>query len=246
MAFSFQPKVVSNGLVLYVDAGNTKSYPGSGTVWTDLSSTQITGSLTNGPTFNSANGGSIRFDGTNDYVNLGSSNTLNFTDAFSVSFWTNSNLSVNNYQYFVDRWEYQSGNFRQWSFDNSTGPVGSITWSLNTIGFRITSAGTDATATRITSSNVSYSNQWINVCGIWDKTNIHLYINGISASNPVAASTMVSTPDKNTFIGNTPSFASGHYPLSGSIAITSMYNRALSATEVLQNYNALKGRFGLT
>jgi hypothetical protein len=244
MAFSFQPKVVSDGLVLFVDAGNTKSYPGSGTVWADLSSTQITGSLTNGPTFNSANGGSIRFDGTNDYVNLGSSNTLNFTDAFSVSFWTNSNLSVNNYQYFVDRWEYQSGNFRQWSFDNTTtAPVG---WSLNTISFRITSAGTDATATRITSSNASYSNQWINVCGIWDKTNIHLYINGISASNPVTASTMVSTPDKNTFIGNTPSFAVGHYPLSGSIAITSIYNRALSATEVLQNYNALKGRFNLT
>jgi hypothetical protein len=210
-----------------------------------LSPTQITGSLTNGPTFNSANGGSIRFDGTNDYVNLGSSNTLNFTDAFSVSFWTNSNLSVNNYQYFVDRWEYQSGNFRQWSFDNSAGTVGSMTWSLNTIGFRISSAGTDATTTRITSSNASYSNQWINVCGIWDKTNIHLYINGISASNPVAASTMVSTPDKNTFIGNTPSFAIVNYPLNGSIAITSIYNRALSATEVLQNFEATRERFGV-
>ena len=68
MAFNFSPKIVTNGLVLALDAANTKSYPGSGTVWSDLTPNGNNGALTNGPTFNSANGGSIVFDGTNDYL----------------------------------------------------------------------------------------------------------------------------------------------------------------------------------
>jgi hypothetical protein len=243
MAFSFQPKVVSDGLVLYVDAGNTKSYPGSGTVWTDLSSTQITGSLTNGPTFNSASGGSIRFDGTNDYVDLGTNSTLNFTGPFSVSVWTNVNLSGQS-QYFVNRWTFGTGNFRQWSIDNIKGgiypaPVQSL------FHFRISSNGTDAGSVFISSSvSASYSNNWVNVCAIWDASFIYLYINGLSANTRVSAPTMVSTSGQKTFIGGSDTGTA--LPPSGSIAITSIYNRALSAAEVLQNYNALKGRFNLT
>ncbi|NCW12447.1 MAG: hypothetical protein EBV82_04635, partial [Chitinophagia bacterium] len=74
-AFAFFTPVRSGdyvGRILFLDAGNNRSYSGTGITWTDLSSTAITGSLTNGPTFSSANGGGIVFDGTNDYVNLGS------------------------------------------------------------------------------------------------------------------------------------------------------------------------------
>ena len=69
MAFNYSPKIVTNGLVLCLDAGNVKSYVSGSTTWTDLSPTQKNGILTNGPTFNSSNGGSIVFDGVDDYIN---------------------------------------------------------------------------------------------------------------------------------------------------------------------------------
>ena len=68
MATYYSPKIVTNGLVLCLDAGNTKSYSGSGTTWTDLSESATNGTLTNGPTFNSDNKGSIVFDGIDDYI----------------------------------------------------------------------------------------------------------------------------------------------------------------------------------
>jgi hypothetical protein len=80
------------------------------------------------------------------------------------------------------------------------------------------------------------------VCGIWDKTNIYLYINGVSANTPVAASSMVSTPDRKTFIGGT---LSANIPVTGSIAMASFYNRALSTDEVLQNYESTREKFNL-
>jgi hypothetical protein len=237
------PRMVTDGLVLYIDAANTKSYPGSGTVWTDLSRTQITGSLTNGPTFNTQNGGSIFFDGTDDIVDFGTSDSLNFTDSFSVSFWMRANLSIaNKAQFFVNRWTWDVGSFRQWTFDNIIQRIPVSVIGTNSIAFSISSAGTDGTSVIISSSNSAYSNNWVNVCGIWDKSNIYLYINGVSANTPRPATAMVSTPNRKTFIGGT---LSANIPITGSIAITSMYNRALSATEVLQNFEATRERFGV-
>ena len=70
MAFAYSPKILTDGLVFAVDAANKKSYPGSGTTWTDLAGSND-GTLTNGPTFNSGDGGSIVFDGTDDLVDFG-------------------------------------------------------------------------------------------------------------------------------------------------------------------------------
>ena len=71
MSFSFSPKIVTDGLVLYLDAANTRSYVSGSTVWTDLSRVGNNGLLINGPTFNSLNNGSIVFNGTNQYVDCG-------------------------------------------------------------------------------------------------------------------------------------------------------------------------------
>ena len=73
MAFNYSPRIIQDGLVLYLDAANTKSYPTTGTTWSDLSRRGNNGTLTNGPTFNSSNGGIIVFDGINNYVDFGSS-----------------------------------------------------------------------------------------------------------------------------------------------------------------------------
>ena len=78
MAFNFSPKVVTEGLVLYLDAANTKSYVSGSTTWSDLSRSRNNGTLVNGPTFNSSNGGFIRCDGTNDYIEVLDNNSLDF------------------------------------------------------------------------------------------------------------------------------------------------------------------------
>ena len=80
MGLSHSPRIVTDGLVFCVDAGDKMSYPGAGTTWTDLSKNRNNGTLTNGPTFNSANGGSIVFDGTNDYANMSNFNFFNYCD----------------------------------------------------------------------------------------------------------------------------------------------------------------------
>ena len=72
MSTKYSPKIVTDGLVLCLDAANSKSYPGSGTSWNDLSRNNNTGTLTNGPTYTSSFGGSSVFDGTNDYVSKSS------------------------------------------------------------------------------------------------------------------------------------------------------------------------------
>jgi len=76
MAIHRGPKIITNGLILCLDAASTKSYPGSGTTWFDRSGNGNNGVLTNGPTFSSTNGGSIVFDGTNDYVQVAGSVTI--------------------------------------------------------------------------------------------------------------------------------------------------------------------------
>ena len=92
--FAYSPKIITNGLVLYLDAGNSLSYPGSGTIWTDLSRSQVSGSLLNGPTYNSANNGSIVFDGSNDYVDCGNNSSLNAPDEITLSAWINGTYNA--------------------------------------------------------------------------------------------------------------------------------------------------------
>ena len=97
MSIFYNPRIVTDGLVLALDAGNTKSYPGSGTTWTDLSGRGNTGTLTNGPTYSSANGGSIVFDGTNDHVTMSGNNISGLsaeTTDFSICIWVKYNSTA--------------------------------------------------------------------------------------------------------------------------------------------------------
>ena len=90
MAFNYSPKIVTDGLVLYLDAANSKSYVSGSTTWNDISRSGINGTLVNGPTFTGSNGGSIVFDGVNDYVSLNNNTTTQFsnTDPWSFSITT--------------------------------------------------------------------------------------------------------------------------------------------------------------
>ena len=94
MGIAYNPRTITDGLVLCLDAANTKSYPGSGTTWTDLSGRGNTGTLTNGPTYSSANGGSIVFDGTDDIVNT----SYVSSNAFTWSVWFKTNVVSSGYR----------------------------------------------------------------------------------------------------------------------------------------------------
>ncbi len=216
MATNYNPSIVTSGLVLALDAGNTKSYPGTGTTWTDLSGNGYTGTLVNGPTYSSSNGGSIVFDGSNDYVttNYSAENTY---WSFEYAFYFNA-FPVGSGT--VCAGKYAGGN-AIWS-----GPNNAISLSIN--------GGTISSGITPTSGN------WYIVTCILGATGQRLYVNG---ELKATGSTTTTSPGSVWTLG---SFGvGGNYWLNGRIASFKLYNFALDNDQVFQNYSALRGRFGL-
>lgn len=212
--------IVTSGLTLNLDAGNASSYPGSGTSWYDLSGNNRTGTLTNGPTYSSANMGSIVFDGTNDYVSFGV--LIDSTTTVSAEMW------FYNTQASGESTLLMNGNGSNAGYAIGLGLCSSGITNLTVLFGGI--------ACNVVTATVS-TNTWYQM--VYTKTgssNI-LYVNGTQRST---ANQNCNSPSGNlTTIGG----SAGGYK--GNIAITRMYNRVLSAAEVLQNYNAIKNRFGL-
>ena len=230
MGISRGPKIVSSGLVLCLDAANKVSYPGSGTVWTDLSGNNNTGTLTNGPTFSGGNMGSIVFDGTNDYLSFNNSGT---TTPFDFG---NGNMTCM-------FWMLSSG----WA-DNASRGVISKKASDSTSGWVIYNDGGYPTKLNarlggqnnfVTSTSVSTS-----VYQCWSltrsSTTLTWYCNGVLDSTDTNTSNISDTTVE-LQVGRSQTW-NGYFK--GNISNVMFYNRALSAAEVLQNYNATKGRFG--
>jgi hypothetical protein len=230
MSASAGPDIITDGLVLCLDAGNRDSYPGSGTVWRDLAGRGLNGTLTNGPTFNSNNGGSVVFDGVNDYVNLGD---LDLSSSFTLSLWfKGSTTQPDTFCGLFNK--SNSSNFGNW------GLYGDANSSYVRFGFYNTSSSQREVSN--SSFNDIKANIWVNYVGTYDFSNLRLYRNGIQ----IASAAESSTPENNN---NTASIgyrvAGNDFAYSGLVSIASIYNRALTPQEVLQNYNATKGRFGL-
>ena len=224
MGLAHSPRIVTDGLVLALDAGNTKSYPGSGTAWTDLSGNGNNGTLTNGPTFDSGNGGSIVFDGTDDEVdNFSSSDFAAGTDNFSFSVWIRRNGP-------------QIGGAGIISVS------GSANWEFRVVeglDMRIRASGVVLNYSSVDLPDLT----WTNMSFVREGTGTNqskLYVDGklkASASNfttNIAGTDFVIGKDRtgNDFFG-------------GNISIVKYYNRALTAAEVQQNFNAFRGRYGI-
>ena len=234
MATLYSPKIVTNGLVMYLDAGNSRSYPGSGTSWTDLSRNGITGTLTNGPTFNSANGGVLSFDGTNDYVNCGSVSS-NLSSGVSIQLFFKSTDITSRQQGLLT---YQTGTLGNPYINFWCPGNGSLRWET----FTSTSPNV---GTSIFSSNL-LNNVWYHIIGTYSSNGSNattrIYTNGIESTSSILSAPNFSSSYNYTLeIGRYQGFG----VLSGNIAQALIYNRALSASEVRQNYHATKGRFGL-
>ena len=219
MSTKYNPSIVKDNLVLYLDAANTKSYPGSGTTWTDISGKGNDGTLTNGPTFSSDNLGNIVFDGSNDFVSIPN---VALSRNCSILFWFKDNNPGN----WTDIFTFQTGD------DNTASSVvkhGIVAYQYN--WYR---SGFVSGTTLFNHTGTKYD--FISL--VFDDTNATCYQNAVQTAQ-TASSDFGSASD--ICLGKRLTFAYW----TGNIAQFSIYNRALTALEVKQNYNALKSRFGL-
>jgi hypothetical protein len=217
------PATVTSGLVLELDAGNIKSYQSGSTTWFDKSGNANNGTLTNGPTFNTGSLGSIVFDGVDDYV----------TGSCSL---TGQNITIN-----------------MWCYPTTTGvyrtPLTNKILDFTMTGYAIQQRnnGTFWVAIGIWGvssdyvSDIPYSiNQWINLSMTYNGTTIAAYKNG---------SLFGTTPSTRTFSTGSLIIGAGQRAnteyFSGNISSVQIYNRSLSASEVQQNFNATRARFGI-
>jgi hypothetical protein len=226
------PKIVTDGLVLCLDAGNTKSYPGSGTMWTDISRAGNNGTLTNGPTYSSANGGSISFDGADDFV-LGSVPSSTFSNPHTIECWFYRTV------------------LKQWSglFSNNVGTTSCtiLTFIDSTNKIGTNQAGVSATDISIDLGS-DHLNKWI-YCAITfagatngSSVNVYAFKDGAFLNSTGSLYWNLSTSGS-YYVGR--HWGSAFQIHQGFIPMVKVYNRALSRSEVQQNYNATKGRFKL-
>jgi hypothetical protein len=225
------PNIVKNGLVLWLDAANTKSYPDSGTNWADLSGNNYSGSLVNGPTFSSANNGSIVFDGVNDYTAF--SNILNFTsEPFTFSYWINFVRLTTN-QVNQGPIVFYKGSYQANGYYNQIGITGGIVF--------ITNQGGAYQATSTNEGVISPGN-WYNICYTRNGSSVKIYVNNVDrTASPATHINPASAVGIYFRLAMYSNDINGNFRLSNFLT----YDRTLSAQEIQQNYNATKARYGL-
>ena len=225
------PHIVDDGLVFAVDAGSGRSYPGSGTSTTSLVGTSV-GTLTNGVGFDTANGGSFTFDGSDDYISVAYNTELNTPLGATFDVWIYPTSSGE----FLSRGTSDSGT----NPDNPRFYIG----SSGNLYFDWSSTGSDTYVD--TAVSVVTLNAWNNIIGVATPgQQLRVYVNTIEASYTTVSNTLPTslpnTPNPLIIGGATwvPRY------IAGKIAAVRLYNKSLSATERSQNYNAQRTRFGL-
>ena len=245
------PSIITTGLVLHLDAGNASSYPGSGNTWTDLIGSKVFTLYNNGtgawtddpPTYNSANGGHLQFD----------------NSKLQWARCTTSLSSINNYT--VESWWYpNSTNITTSNFCVISELEGSRTnYSLGmgqiaSNKFFNSYFRTDFQKVLSTNNASTYFNTgWLYMSGTYNNTTgkLNLYINGALAATEATSDEFYRSPTSSfqgMVVGAPSSFGlAQEYQnyLGGSVAIVRIYNAALTSTQITQNYNAQRARFGL-
>jgi hypothetical protein len=226
---NFDGTVLAN-LILNLDAGNTNSYPGSGTIWYDLSGNSNNGTLVNGVGYDSANQGSLVFDGVNDYVTLSSAQLAPGTGAFTWNFWAKH----------IPTGETSPDTYSiVFSGTGSNTTYGVVSMDSDTYGLSYYANGR-----HIVDYNTAFNSNWWHIAfvgngGASGSRTLKLYRNGVQAGSTF-------TTDYN-FTSTTPVIGRNHSAFSevmrGNISNVSYYNRELTAEEIQKNYNALKGRY---
>jgi hypothetical protein len=233
------PHIVEDGLVFALDAASERSYPGSGAAWYDLSNDKNTGTLYNGVSYSTTDGGTMSFDGSDDYMQSDVSTTsLDGDPSFSADMFVKRRTGTN-----------VGSNDGFWGIGgvNQGNGISGWTPTTNLINLDVYDS------TRLATSVYYPENEWIHIC--WTKngagtetTNVKCYINGVSTSltktRNATRTNQFNTSTTGVCLGRISSNYSGFYsPID--VATYKIYDRALTAAEVLQNYNAIRSRFGL-
>ena len=235
MATYYNPKIVTDNLLLYLDAANAKSYSGSGTAWKDLSGKGHDATLVNGPTYSSNNGGYLNFDGSNDYATLPNMDLTGNEITFSI--WTYALTDTTASLIFLG---------------DSTAPHGNgriiqvhLPYSGNYYFDKGHDGSSSASYDRINGSlpNSDWQNAWVN----WAFTanastgSMKIYRNAsLYASGTGKTKTLSNSDGDMKFIAH-----SGTAYYNGNISNLQLYKQELSSSEVTQNFNALRSRFGV-
>mgnify|MGYP003634681399 FL=1 len=226
MATAYQPKIITDGLVLCLDAADLKSYPGSGTTWTDRSGNTNNVTLVNGVGFGSNNGGVLTFDGVNDHATAG--NFFNY-QAFTINLWVNPGSTQAQYADILDN---NHSGAQNWVLQqNST--------TQNQYSFNVFGASYQNSVTG--NFNLT-AGVWVNLTFTYDGTKVRGYNNGVLFATGGALGTTINYSNQSFNIGRWG--AGGRY-WEGEYGSLHAYNRTLSDAEIHQNYNTLKSRFEL-
>jgi hypothetical protein len=225
MAFGNGPRIVTNGLLMSLDAADRNSYVSGSTTWFDLSGNNNSGSLINGPIFNTGSFGNIVFDGADDHINTSYSSSLS---DFSLAVWFKSTDSTNAASARIIDKNFSTG---FWTGKNTSG-------TANSWGGGVIQSGPPYGIFIPLNDGV-----WNYMVQVRQGTSYTLYGNGITNTTSTTIPSSILNSEK-IFIGSTNNNLVGYY-FKGSIGLVHLYNRALSPLEVLQNYNAQKSRFGL-
>ena len=242
MAIHDNPRIVTNGLVLHLDAANIRSYPGSGTAWTDMSGNGKDGTLTNGPTFNANNSGSIVFDKVNDYVILSNSYSSPSLPTGSSSrtliscFKTGASITAPYYEHIL---HYGTANLNQaygLALFNiaSSFYIANHTWSGTSYFTNFAVSTNTIYYVAVTYNDSSTPRNTFFVNGIFGTTGFGQFKSADYSINTGSA--------ENLYLGCRISPAEF---FGGSIYFVQIYNRALTQAEIRQNFNATRGRFGI-
>lgn len=228
MSLAHHPSIVRNGLVLYLDAGNRKSYPTTGTVWTDLTKNKANGTLTNSPTYSTSNNGYLIFNGSNQYIVNSDYSQLAFgTGNYTIDGWINFN-------------QIKDGSILMTPDSNLSVSQNVYWWfGYNASQLRF---GQHFTANGVFCTWTPSTGVWYNIAATRTSGTTALYINGISQSvtNPTIfnATSWSQRGYAIARINGTPTYTNGY------IASVKVYNMGLTASQILQNYNATKSRYG--
>jgi len=255
MGFRRGPSIVRDGLVLALDAGSLRSYPGTGTTWSDLSTSNNNGTLVNGVAYSTANGGILTFDGTDDYVSLstGFDSTASSLFADAGRSWSVSCV----FKFPTSPTTTRSTGNTAWVMLGRSGGIGGAeTFSLFVGGNGNTTygdfsyklaIGIRGGKTQISPSAVN-TNTWNHVVVTWNGTTGYSYFNGTLIGTLTIGTAALQTGYLLTVgsTGNTGAGASSLFMYEGNIAVAQVYNKALTSNEITQNYNNYKKRFNLS